>query len=38
MARIVVLKSAQTDFNELRSDVKAHHTAAAHAQFIAAFR
>lgn len=38
MARIVVLKSAQTDFNELRSDFKAHHTAAAHAQFIAAFR
>ena len=38
MARIVVLKSAQTDFNELRSDVKGHHTAAAHAQFLAAFR
>ena len=38
MALIVVLKSAQTDFNELRSDFKAHHTAAAHAQLIAAFR
>lgn len=38
MTRIVVLKSAQADFNELRSDFKARHTAAAHAQFICAFR
>jgi len=38
MARIVVLKSAQADFEELRSDFKARHTAAAYAQFIAAFR
>ena len=38
MARIVVLKSAQADFNELRSDFKARHTATAHAQFLLAFR
>ncbi|WP_338678795.1 type II toxin-antitoxin system RelE/ParE family toxin [Janthinobacterium sp. TB1-E2] len=38
MTHIVVLKSAQADFNELRSVFKAHHTAAAHAQFIVAFR
>ena len=38
MARIVVLNSAQADFNELRSDFKARHTAAAHAQFLCAFR
>ncbi|MGK5004735.1 type II toxin-antitoxin system RelE/ParE family toxin [Janthinobacterium sp. LB2P70] len=38
MTRIVVLKSAQADFNELRSDFKARHTAASHAQFICAFR
>ncbi|MGX9782406.1 type II toxin-antitoxin system RelE/ParE family toxin [Janthinobacterium lividum] len=33
-----MLKSAQADFNELRSDFKARHTAAAHAQFLLAFR
>ncbi|MGK5047141.1 type II toxin-antitoxin system RelE/ParE family toxin [Janthinobacterium sp. GB4P2] len=38
MARIVVLESAEADFKELRSDFKAHHTAAAHAQFLLAFR
>ena len=38
MARIIVLQSAQADFNALRSDLKARHTAAAHAQFILAFR
>ena len=38
MARLIVLKSAQADFNALRSDFKAHHTAAAHAHFISAFR
>jgi len=38
MARIVVLKSAEADFKELRSDFKAHHTTAAHAHFILAFR
>lgn len=38
MARIIVLKSAQADFEELRSNFKAHHTAAAHAQFLSAFR
>ena len=38
MARIVVLNSAQADFNELRSDFKARHTAAAYAQFLCAFR
>lgn len=38
MARIVVLKSAEADFRELRSDFKARHTAAAHAQFLCAFR
>lgn len=38
MTRIAVLKSAQADFHELRSDFRARHTAAAHAQFICAFR
>jgi plasmid stabilization system protein ParE len=38
MTRIVVLKSAEADFRELRSDYKTHHTSAAHAQFLSAFR
>ncbi|MGK5011795.1 hypothetical protein [Janthinobacterium sp. MDB2-8] len=38
MARIVVLKSAEADFWELRSDFKTRHTAAAYAHFSCAFR
>lgn len=38
MARIVVLKSAQADFNELRSDFQARHAAAQCEQFTSDFR
>ena len=38
MARIVVLKSTQADFNELRSDFQARHAAAQCEQFTSAFR
>ena len=38
MARLVVLKSAQADFNELRSDFQARHAAAQCEQFTSDFR
>jgi plasmid stabilization system protein ParE len=38
MTRLVVLKSAQADFDELRSDFKARHAAAACEQFSSDFR